>query len=216
VELGATAVPIVDMLDAVFPIFRVSLTAADLAGTGFFVSAEGHFLTCSHTFEQMPGALYWVMPSGLAPIFIERCWKQPRFDLVTPKSQLQLSSTVPTVGSSAHVLGFKGREVPLLDGTPDFKGVADILEFEVLQPDIAKVPADGTIEAKHFPAIVTSSQGPIIGYSGGPLVDSYGDVLGVFSYTATSPDGRAHRNVFVDTKRIRVSDVALGKSVATK
>lgn len=171
-------------MSAAFVLVKVYPDRYDYCGSGFYVSHDGHFLTAAHIFEKDPHCSHFAAPNPsnlglLAPVQIIAM--SPSQDVAlckadwNPADYLSLAADLPKPGSKVYALGYAGRE----------GSVAQIhkIECEYLGDSTRhEIPANPPFSAKLFPSILTFPELPP-GFSGGPIVDHDGNVIGLHSNT---------------------------------
>ena len=156
----------------------------DYCGSCFFVSCDGHFFTAAHTFEKDADRPHLAAPNPanldmLVPIKVIAI--SPSEDVALCKIDRQtdeyyaLARDLPKAGSKAYAVGYAGRT--------GSAARIDKLECEYLG-DVRRheIPAQPPFSAKAFPSIITFPELPP-GFSGGPMLDTDGNVIGLHSNT---------------------------------
>lgn len=169
---------------AVFTLVKDYPDRYDYCGTAFFVSADGYFLTAAHIFEYEPTAHYFAIldprrPQILTPF--QLIWVSNKQDLVVGKIDvavdyhLKLAESIPADDSEVSVIGYlrgSHKEGRLRLGRTFGKFLA--------YTDSYSIAAKPQLSEKDYPAIV-SYPACAPGYSGGPLLDHDGNVVGLHS-----------------------------------
>jgi hypothetical protein len=168
------------MLESAFVIVRQYVRGPDPGGTGFFVSATGHFLTAAHIFEYDPGVPYSL---ALPPFDLTRLTPLPRTEVIpgkdmaagriipVPKSHYPLAAQLPDIGAMLYAVGWDAshRGPALRLKVVKCEYVADY--------DFAEA-AQQRASAKRFRAVITH---PALPPGFGPILDSDGNVIALHS-----------------------------------
>jgi hypothetical protein len=154
-------------------------------GTGFFITADGYFVTCAHVVKDAT-KIRLVTSAGTIPAAVAQV--DTADDLALLKANGQFKS-LPIISSRAVQLGSTVATVGFPD--PGLQGVAP----KLAKGEIASLSGP-TDDARYFQ--ISAPVQP--GNSGGPLVDEKGDVVGIVSAkldaaTALAASGTLPENV---------------------
>lgn len=133
-------------------------------GTGFFVSSQGHVLTNNHVVDGCRDIT--ITRNGMMPVSARLAARDPQNDLallgtgVQPQSVPTLSSRA-RVGETVYVYGYPLNGI--LATTGNFT-IGNVTATAGLGDDTRQIQISAPVQP---------------GNSGGPLVDSYGNVVGV-------------------------------------
>lgn len=176
---------------AVFPIFRQEFIAENqistgVAGTGFFVSPEGHFISVAHVFDiSNPQVTYDY--KGLLPDSVHNPALQiteiardnehdlflGKVDLSTPVF-LTLTPSLAEVGKTVCITGYPLAQISVnQQGGLELGGVR-----RYLQPSFVLDRANMHMNGVTHDGFLVRDIG-LFGMSGGPVFDTAGDVWGM-------------------------------------
>jgi len=198
---------------AAFPIF----TWKDLgngqlnigvAGTGFFVDTQGHFVSAAHVFaNKEPGVSYkylGLLPEHLtSPIDIEQVDEDLDYDvflgkIVTESTPLSLRDKLPNRGQSVCIIGY-----PLATLTPNAQGGLEVGGVRrYIQPTFVldhgqAVAAVENQNPKTHVGFIARDVG-LYGMSGGPVCDTDGVAFGIQASTLSRTSTNGSKSLSVE------------------
>jgi len=149
-------------------IFKAYTTTATATGSGVFVSASGYILSCSHIFSTFPKTIGINIRDSKGRLYQARLIGQSRYyDLALlkieanrPLPRMKLGKSPLYIGQDVYAIGFPLR-VP----------------FTVTHGIISRIASE-----RRDPKSITQSDTTLNpGNSGGPLVDTNGQLVGINS-----------------------------------
>ena len=180
---------------AMFPIFRHVTTGQQVglgvAGTGYFINAEGVFLTTAHIFDnanaQTKFVFYGLLPENLHKPLLEvkELARDDQRDIYIGKlglantEFLQFSPGSPEIGTTVCIAGYPLSQISLnSQGGFELSGVRRYFQPSfILDTATARVPNGRGLVRNHAGFLIRDFG--LYGMSGGPVVDINGLVLGM-------------------------------------
>lgn len=211
---------------AMFPIFRIEKLNPQqfqigVAGTGFFVDDNGHFITVAHVFDNTTDKSSFkylgLLPDGLLQkqVDIEKIAVDDENDIflgrvAIPKSDfLDLSDDEPKIGRSICLSGYPlASLVPGPNNSIDVSGVRRYFQPSFVL-DLAMVKSNnGLGKIRNHSGFMLRDTG-LFGMSGGPVFDVEGNVLGIQgSVTDPRVSANADKSIAV------INSIAIGCKIA--
>ena len=162
---------------------------SETAGSGFFVTTDGRFLTNAHV-VQGAARVDAVTSDGqshpAAKVAIDLPLDVAEFSINQTEVPLKLTTSKPYVGMPIYVLGNPLAQSP----NSTAKG-------KVTGTNVAMRTTDG----RPYPNMITTDASGDHGNSGGPVIDTYGDVIGI----ATLGDQRSGFSSAIPADRFAAS-----------
>jgi trypsin-like peptidase len=191
-------------MTAIFPIIRSSRINQEehICGTGFLVSRQGHFFTCSHVI----GSGTWIMYSAAADlsdlknrVSLEFIFRSKRKDIFFGKLSkyigplLTLVDCGPKSGGMLRIVGYTDVLVQSQSGVYASRSLKEpdpIEAAHLANVDRCDIP-EGTYDnirrpCRKFSAVISSGSVPD-GYSGAPVIDAMGRVVAMHCGTCSHP-----------------------------
>lgn len=171
---------------SVFPIFCQGSGKLAVLATGFFIDEIGIFATCSHVFEEpeVEDPKYFYLPPGeryfSKAIEILEFETYEQFDFALAQvpnwksTPLPISHEQPQSGDDVTLHGYPGKFIH----PPSARVEISALPMRLLHGNTYAEMSSGS---RGFMAIVGNRSGPS-GMSGGPLVNSRNEAIGVYSH----------------------------------
>ncbi len=188
---------------SIFPIFHLSQSGFAVAGTGFFIDSQGHFLTASHVITTLPpganlgyaGNIPYTKEANGEFLPIKIIKNEPALDLAIGHVMhgalppLRLATSSALHGQSVVLCGYPlamVRPQTIVNHAQQAMNVLDITHVrQYWQPTVLidSLPGKGFMN-KSFHSFLTQDAS-LNGMSGGPIFDLNGDVVGVASANLT-------------------------------
>lgn len=152
-------------------------------GTGVFIDSLGHVVTCAHVIEGTSSVrvalLEQVLEARVIAANNERDVAILQVDvcsIAAPWAFVSLSKMLPNIGTSIVAFGFPNGKLTLRYGkmTGGYKTLITPPRRKIL------VPIDGLIQP---------------GYSGGPVMDAYGELVGIVSCSSWGAYPSGHKQI---------------------